>query len=130
MTIQHGALTFGITLVLLVIALAAHPASRDGSATEPPALGRAIGPCEGREFGVKGNIADPAGDPLDRVFVRHRADLYDTDAEGNYGICLTARHSPQHRLTLTFEKEGYVTQTIIRPYSAPPMVIDVTLERA
>lgn len=130
MTIHHGALTFGITLALLVIVLEAHPASRDGSASEPPASVGRFGPCEGRAWGATGTVVDAAGDPIDRVFVRHRADLIDTDPDGTFGICLSPQYSSQHRLTLTFEKEGYVTQTVIRPYSGPPTIIDVTLERS
>jgi len=114
---------------MLVLALEAHPASRERFSTDAHPAPIFDGPCDGLPYAVMGTVTDDDGSPIDRAFVRYRSNLQDTNGSGEYGICWSTWYSTRtYTVTLTFEKAGYETQTVTE--SGPlPVIIDVTMRR-
>lgn len=114
---------------MLVLALEAHPASRERSSIDAYMGPVFDGPCDGLQYAARGTVTDTDGSPIDRAFVRYRGTLQDTNETGQYGICWATWYSTgTYTVTLTFEKTGYQPQTLTE--SGPlPIIIDATLRR-
>ncbi len=116
-------------MVLLVVALEAHPASRERFRTDAHPAPIFDGPCDGLPYAVMGTVTDADGSAIDRMFVRYRGTLQDTNETGEYGVCWSTWYSTRtYTVTLTFEKAGYEAQTLTE--SGPlPIIIDATMRR-